>query len=321
MRVLAALAAVCWLMPAGGASAQDYPNRPMRWIMPFAAGGPSDFVARVMAGRLSEALGQSIVVDNRDGASGMIGSQMVAGATPDGYTLLVGSGTSLGSAPAFKKNPPYDPLRDFAPIALFVINPQVLLVHGGLAVNSVKDLIDLAKARPGQLHYGSGGIGATPHLSAELLRSMTGIDLVHVPYKGSAPALTDLLAGRIQLAFNSMAPSVVALVRTGKVKGLAVTSTKRSQAAPDIPTMSETLPGYENTAWFGLFGPAKTPRAIVSMLNAHVVKVLHEPALHERLATQGAQPAPGTPEDLARFMREESARLKKLMAFAGLKPE
>ncbi|MBI2291796.1 MAG: tripartite tricarboxylate transporter substrate binding protein [Betaproteobacteria bacterium] len=329
MKIIAMLCGACLLGMNYGASAQtgsagsaqDYPNRPARWIMPFAAGGPSDFVARLVGGRLSEVFGQPIVVDNRAGASGMIGSQLAARAAPDGYTLLVGSGTSLGSAPALTQKPPYDPMTDFAPITLLVINPQILLVHNSLPVKSVKDLIELAKSRPGQLNYGSGGIGATPHLSAELLKSMAGIDLVHVAYKGSAPALTDLLGGQLHLAFNSMQPSVMTLVKNGRLKGLAVTSARRSPAAPDIPTVGETLPGYENIAWFGLFAPAKTPHEIVVKLNANVVNILREPETAQRLASQGAQPAPGTPAELAKFMRLETERLKKLIAYAGMKPD
>lgn len=329
MRIVAILCGACLLGMCYGVSAQgrstgsgkDYPSKPVRLIVPFSAAGPGDFVARLIGVKLTEALGQSVVIDNRDGASGMIGCQLAAKSAPDGYTLLVGSGSSLVSAPALKIKAPYDPFRDFAPVTLLVINPQILLVHNSVPANSVKELVEFAKSRPGQLNYGSGGVGAAPHLGAELLSSMAGINLVHVPYKGSGPALIDLLAGRLQLAFNTMQPSVLTLVTSGRLKGLAVSSAQRSPAAPDIPTVAETLPGYENISWYGLFVPAHTPQHIIAKLNAHVVKVLREPETAQRLASQGAEPAPGTPDELTKFMRLESGRLKKVIAYAGLKPD
>lgn len=329
MKIIAMLCGACLLGMNYGVSAQirstgsgkDYPSKPVRWIVPFTAAGPTDFVARLIGAKLTEALGQSVVIDNRDGASGMIGSQLAARSTPDGYTLLVGSDTSLMSAPALKIKAPYDPFKDFAPVTLLVINPQILLAHNTLPVNSVKELVELAKSRPGELTYGSGGVGAAPHLGVELLSSMTGINLVHVPYKGSGPALIDLLAGRLQLAFNTMQPSVMTLVKSGKLKGLAVSSAQRSPAAPDIPTVAETLPGFLNITWYGLFVPAQTPQDIIAKLNAHVVKILREPETAQRLASQGAEPAPGTPEELTKFMRLQYGRLQKVIAYAGLKPD
>ncbi len=315
---LSVLSAVAGAQPR---APTDYPNRPVRWIIPFAAGGPTDFVARLLGAKMNDAMGQPIVIDNRDGASGMLGSAIAAKAQPDGYTLLVGSGTSLTSAPALKKTVPYDPFNDFMPICLMVINPQILLSHPTLQIGTVKDLINLAKARPGQLNYGSGGVGATPHLSAELLRSMTGIQIVHVPFKGSGPALTELIAGRLHFTFNSMQSSVMGFIRDGRLKGIAVTSARRSPAAPDIPTVAETLPGYENISWYGLFAPAKTSPAIINQINAQLVKILNDPETAKRLSSQGADPAPGTPAELARYMVVESERLKKLIAFAGIEPD
>jgi len=306
----------------GAAHAQDvnYPSKPIRILVPYPPGGAVDIIARAIAPKLSASMRQPIVVDNRAGASGIVASENLVRSPPDGHTFIIVI-SSHAVNPSMYKKLPYDTLTDFAPITLLVINPQILLVHNSLPVKSVKDLIELAKSRPGQLNYGSGGIGATPHLSAELLKSMAGIDLVHVAYKGSAPALTDLLGGQLHLAFNSMQPSVMTLVKNGRLKGLAVTSARRSPAAPDIPTVGETLPGYENIAWFGLFAPAKTPHEIVMKLNANVVNVLREPETAQRLASQGAQPAPGTPAELAKFMRLETERLKKLIAYAGMKPD
>jgi tripartite-type tricarboxylate transporter receptor subunit TctC len=329
MKSIAMLCGACLLGLNYGVSAQirsispgkDYPSKPVRLIATSSAGGPVDALARLVGAKLTEALGQTAIIDNRDGASGMIGCQLAARSAPDGYTLLVGSGSSLMSAPALKIKPPYDPFTDFSPVTLMVVNPQILLVPNTLPVNSVKELVEFAKSRPGQVSYGSGGVGAAPHLGAELLSAMAGITLVHVPYKGSAPALIDLLAGRLQFVFNTMQPSVITLVKSGRVKGLAVSSAQRSPAAPDIPTVAETYPGFENITWYGLFAPAKTPRDIIAKLNANVVKILREPETAQRLASQGAEPAPGTPEELRKFMRLESGRLKKIIAYAGLKSD
>ncbi len=303
-------------------SGQDYPNKPLRWIVTFAAGGPTDFAARSIGAKLSEALGQPIVIDVRAGASGVIGSELVAKSASDGYTLLYGTTTTHTLLPALKIKVPYDPVRDFAPISLLVINPQLLVANNSLPVNSVKDLIVLAKAKPGQLNYGSGGQGSTPYFGMEYLKTMAGIDIVHVPYKGLAPALTDLIGGQVMVMFHTMQPSVLALARSGKIKALAVSSPQRSPAAPEIPTVAEAgVPGFEYVGWHGLFAPAGTPQPIVAKLNAQVVKVLTESELAQRLTSQGLEPAPGTPAALARFMRVESERLKKVMQITGIKPE
>lgn len=330
MRVIAvlcgaALVASSWCASAqirSTAPGQDYPNKPIRWIVTFAAGGPTDFVARTIGSRLTETLGQPVVVDVRAGASGMIGTELVAKSTPDGYTLLYGTVTNLTLAPALKIKVPYDPVKDFAPISLLVINPQILVVNNTLPVNSVKELIALAKSRPGQLNYGSGGQGSTPYFGMELLKALAGVDMVHVPYKGLAPALTDLLGGQVMLMFHTMQPSILSLVKGGKLKGIAISSARRSPAAPDIPTVAEAgVPGFENVGWHGMLAPAKTPRGIIAKLNAHVVKVLNEPEMVQRLASQGAETSPGSPEAFARFMRSESERVRKVMKSAGIKPE
>jgi tripartite-type tricarboxylate transporter receptor subunit TctC len=303
-------------------NAQDYPNKPLRWIVPFAAGGPTDFAARSIAAKLTELIGQQIVIDVRAGASGIIGSELVANSVPDGYTLLYGTTTTHTLLPALKSRLPYDPVRDFAPISLCVVNPQVLVVANSLGVNSVKEFIALAKAKPGQLNYGSGGQGSTPYFGMELLKSMAGIDLVHVPYKGLAPALTDLMAGQVMAMFYTMQPSVIALAKSGKVKALAVSTPRRSPGAPDLPTVAEAgVPGFEYVGWHGVLGPAKMPVPVVTRLNTLLVRVLTDPELAQRLSSQGLEPAPGTPADFARFMRIESDKLKKVMQVTGMKPE
>lgn len=301
---------------------QDYPNRPVRWIITFAAGGPTDFLARTIGAKLTESLGQQVVIDIHAGASGRIGTELVARAAPDGYTLLFGSGTAMTIAPALGGVLPYDPFKDFAPVSMLVINPQLLVVNSTLPVKSVKELIALAKSRPGSLNFGSGGTGSTPHLGMELLKSQVGINMVHIPYKGVAPAMTDLIGGHVMLLFNTMQPSVLALARNGRVRGLAVSSAQRSAGAPEIPTVAESgVPGFENVAWFALFAPARTPQAVIAKLNAQLKMILADPETAQRLVSQGADPAPGTPDTLAEYMRVEYGRLKDVIKSAGIKAE
>ncbi len=309
------------MLPAGNASAQTYPNRPIRWIVTYPPGGPTDVVARAIGARLTEAWGQQIVIDNRAGAGGVIGTDLAAKAVPDGYTLLFGTSAGLTINPALSNKLPYDAVKDFSPVSLLVLNPQILVLNNAIPANTVKELIAYAKARPGQLNYASVGQGSPNHLGMELLKALAGIDLVHVPYKGTGPAITDLLGGQVQLMFNSM-PSVLPLVKSGKLKGLAVGSAQRSPAIPDIPTVAEAgVPGFENVTWYGMFAPAKTPHDIIVKLNQQVVKILAEPEIAQRLASQGAEPRSSTPEELVKFMRMESARWKKVIQAAGIKLE
>ena len=327
MKRVAALCASGLVAASGGAlaqapSAQAYPGKPIRLVVTFAAGGPTDFVARVLAAKLTEAFGQPVVVDVRAGASGMIGSDYVAKSVPDGYTLLYGTSTSLALAPPLARKPLYDPIRDFAPVGMVVVVPQLLLVNKSLPVNSVKQLVALAKARPGQLNYGSGGTGSTPYFGMELLKLSAGIDVLHVPYKGLAPALTDLMGGQIMLVFHTMQPSVLELAKNGRLRIIAISSAKRSPAAPNVPTVAEAgVPGFENVSWHAMFAPAKTPPDIIGRLNAQLVRTLSEPDMEQRLGDQGAQPSPGTPESLARFLHDEIERVKRVMQSTGLKPE
>ena len=309
------------LIMASAAPAQTYPIRPIRWVVTYPPGGPTDVVARAIGAKLTEAWGQQIVIDNRAGAGGVIGTDIAAKAVPDGYTLLFGTSAGLTINPALNSKLPYDAVKDFAPVSLLVLNPQILVVHPAVPVNSVKELVALAKARPGQLNYASVGIGSPNHMGMELLKALTGIDIVHVPYKGTGPAITDLLGGQVQVMFNSM-PSVIPLVASGKLKGLAVGSVQRSPAVPDIPTVAEAgVPGFENVTWYGMFAPAKTPHDIIVKLNKQVVQILASPEMAQRLASQGAEPRSSTPEELTKFMRVESERWKKVIKTAGIKVE
>jgi tripartite-type tricarboxylate transporter receptor subunit TctC len=309
------------LMIAEAIMAQAYPARPIRWIVTYPPGGPTDVVARAIGSKLTAAWGQQIVIDNRAGAGGVIGTELAAKAVPDGYTLLFGTSAGLTINPALSNKLPYDAVRDFAPVSLLVLNPQLLVVHPSIAANSVKELIALAKARPGQLNYASVGQGSPNHLGMELFKALTGTQMVHVPYKGTGPALTDLLGGQIQLMFNSM-PSVLPLVASGKLKALAVGSAQRSAAIPDIPTVAEAgVTGFENVTWYGMFAPSRTTRDIVVKLNREVVRILAEPEMAQRLAAQGAEPRSSTPEELAKFMQVESARWNKVIKAANIRLE
>ena len=298
--------------------AQTYPTKPIRIVVHFPPGGPTDLVARSVGAKLTEAWGQQVLVDNRPGAAGVIGVDAVVRAAPDGYTLLLATGGSMSIAPALGTKTPYNVFTDLAPISLLVINPQILVLHPSVPANSVRELVKLARSKPGQINYASVGPGSPNHLGVEMLKSMTGIDMVHIPYKGTAPAVTDVLAGHVSLMFNSL-PSVLPHVRAGRLKGIAVGSAKRSPAAPDIPTVAETVPGFEYVTWYGLFAPAATPKELIAKLNAEVVRILQDKEVAQRFARESAEPAPGTPEQLAKFMRAEYEQWKKTIAAAKLK--
>ena len=311
----AAATAICTTL----AMAQPYPAKPVRLIVHFPPGGPTDMVARVVAQKMTEAWGQQYVIDNRPSAGGIIGVELVARAVPDGYTLLFGTGGSMAITPAIGKPLPYDVNRDFAPVGLVVINPQILVFHPSFAPNNIKELITYAKANPGKINYASVGPGSPNHLGIELLKSLAGINLVHIPYKGSSPAMTDLLGGQVSMLFNSM-PTVIPHVKSGRLKGIAVGSAKRSAAMPDIPTVAESgVLGFDYVTWYAMFGPAALPKPIIAKLNAEIVKMLADKELAQRLAVQGAEPSPGTPEQLGRYMREEQERWRKVIKSANLK--
>jgi tripartite-type tricarboxylate transporter receptor subunit TctC len=315
-----AVTLVATAFACGSALAQSYPSRPIRLIVPFTAGGGTDISARIVGQRLGERLGTSIVIDNRTGAGGMVGTEIVARASPDGYSLVLVS-SSHAINPSLHRTLPYDAVKDFAPVTLVVLSPGILVVNPAIPARSVKEFIDLVRSKPGQLTYASAGNGTPVHLSMELLKSVAGIDIVHVPYKGSAAVMTDILSGRIAAMIPSVA-SVLPLVKAGKLNALAVTSRTRTAAAPDVPTMIEAgVPGYDAASWYGLLAPAATPRAIVNRLNAETVRVLRMDDVRERLIGQGLDPVGNSAQEFAARIGEEIAKWRGVVKAAGVKLE
>ena len=304
---------------ATGAVAQNYPSKPVRILVGTAPGGPIDLVARITAQRLTQALGQSFVVENRPGAGGTITTELVARTTPDGYTLLMASAATLCVTPHLYSKIGYDSLRDFAPISTVAGIAFVMVAHPALPVKSVKDFVALARARPGQLLFGSAGSGSVTHLAPELFRNMAGIDVRHIPYKGAGPALIDLMSVELQFMFNSI-PTSVPHISSGRLRALAVSSAARSSLLPDLPTISEAgVPGYEAGTWFGLVAPARTSPAIVARLNGVIVKDLADPTVKKGLHAQGLDPMGNTPEAFAKFLREELVKWGKVVKISGAK--
>ncbi|HEY1472986.1 MAG TPA: tripartite tricarboxylate transporter substrate binding protein [Pseudolabrys sp.] len=312
------LFAVAFLM-FGSAAAQNYPDHPIKLIVPFAPGGSTDSQARVLADYLGNELGQQVVVVNAGGAGGTLGLNQAAKAAPDGYTLVTAT-PSLTINPYIQKDIPYDPIKDFEPIALVATSPIVLVVPKDSKIASVRDLIEMAKAKPGEIRYGSAGIGSATHLSSALFAAMADVNLVHVPYRGAAPALLDVIAGRIDLQFEN-APSVLGHVRGGLLRGVAVGSAKRSSMFPDLPTIGDTVPGYEATSWFGVLAPAKTPRAVVDKINAAINKALADPAVRRQMDSLGVELIGGTPDQFAAFLNARMAELKTVSKAANLVPQ
>jgi tripartite-type tricarboxylate transporter receptor subunit TctC len=302
-------------------AAEGYPARPIRFLITFPPGGTTDFIGRPIAAKLSEQFGQQVVVDNRGGAGGVIATMIVAQAPPDGYTLLLGTSSGLLINPLLNSKLPYESFRDFTPISRTNINPQALVANAQVPFNSVKELISYANANPGRLNVASSGVGTPNHLGAEMLKYMAKIDIVHIAYKGGGPAMTDLLGGQVQLQFSSI-PTVLTHVKAGRVKILAIGSGKRSPALPDVPTIAEAgVPGYEYTTWYGVFGPRGMARPVVMQLNAAVVKAVTAPDVYQRFMGAGAEPSPSSPEELTRYMKEESARWAKLIKAANIRIE
>jgi len=300
---------------------QTYPAKPVRFVVPFPAGGGADIFARLIGRKLGENMGQSFVVDNRAGASGIIGCEAVARAAPDGYTLLMGTTGTHTTNPAVYRKLPYDSIKDFAPISLVAESPFVLLVHPSLPVKSVKELIALAKARPGQLTYGSSGVGSSSHFGFELFNMMAGIKEIHVPYKGLAPATADAIAGNITMTWDSITASAP-YIKAKRLRALGIGSTKRSSLLPDVPTISEAgLKGFELGSWYGMFAPAATPPAIVSRLRGEVVKVIAAPGMREQFATLGAEPIGSTPGEFTAVLQHDLAKWAKVAREANITAE
>jgi tripartite-type tricarboxylate transporter receptor subunit TctC len=318
VRAALLLAAMC---AAWGAHADVYPSRPIRFVVAFPPGGGTDIIARSIAQKLAERLAQQVVVDNRPGAGGNIGTDIVAKSAPDGYTMLMGSAGPLAINASLFASMPFDPQRDLAPVTLAASTPNVLVVHPSLGVATVKELIALAKAKPGRINFASSGFGTPAQLAGELFNSMAGVRLVHVPYKGASPALADLLGGQVQIMFSTMPPALPH-VKDGKLRALAVTSLKRSPAAPDLPTLTQAgLPGFEANTWHGVVLPAGAPAEVIGKLNREIVTILHLPDVVERLSAQGAEPVGSTPEEFAAYIRSETAKWAKVVRESGAKAE
>jgi tripartite-type tricarboxylate transporter receptor subunit TctC len=299
------------------AAAQAYPTKPITIVVPFAAGGTTDILARVIGEALKKELGQPVVIDNRAGAGGNIGAALAAKAVPDGHTLFMGTvGTHAINAALYKKLS-FDPVKDFAPLTRVAMVPNLLVANPARPYKTVKELVAYARSKPGQVTFGSSGNGSSIHLSGELFNSLAKVDMIHVPYKGSAPAVTDLVGGQIDIMFDNM-PSAIQHVRNGRLKAIAVTTAKRSPELPDVPTIAEAgVPGYEATSWFGMFAPAATPAPVVAKLNAALVKVLADADVKKKLAEQGAEPYSEKPEQFAEFIRKESAKWAQVVKAAG----
>jgi tripartite-type tricarboxylate transporter receptor subunit TctC len=321
LRRIARLVVALSLALAGAAFAQEYPSRPITLVVPYAAGGGNDVMARIVAEKMSKSLGQQVVIENKGGAGGSIATRQIAKAAPDGYTLGLGGTGTLAINPTLYPNAGYDPRRDFTPVGLIATSALVVLVHPSVEAKSIGELIALAKREPGKLNYASAGSGSGIHLGSELLAHMAGIKLTHIPYKGSSPALTDLLGGHVAIYLSSLPPAI-ALVREGKVRALAVTGPARSPIFPDLPTVAEAaLPGYEAVLHYGIVAPAGTPRAIIEKLNAAMRAALAEPDVRERIIADGAEPLPTTPAEYAADIDREETKWSQIVKLSGAKVE
>ncbi len=318
---LVALIGVAGSWPAAAvAQAKSYPNKPIRLVNPYTPGGTVDLVARTIAQKLTETWGLPVIVDNRPGAGTTIGTEIVAHAVPDGYTLLQTSGTIAANVTLYPKLS-FHPVKDLAPIAMIVESPYVFVVHPSLPAKSVQEFIALAKAKPGTINFASVGTGSTAHLTMELLRSLAKIDLVHVPYKGGAPSVTAVISGEVQALFSPVT-SVLSLARSGKLRALAVSSARRAELTPELPTVAESgLPGFESTSWYAMFAPARTPSGIVNQVNSEINRLLRQPEVRERFLTAGMMPVGGPPDVLTKYLKIEIVRWAKVIQEAGVKPE
>ena len=321
MKIFLAALLLPALVAASAYAQTAYPNRPIRVIVPFPAGGPSDVAMRTIAPRLAEALGQQIIIDNRGGAGGATGTELVAKSSPDGYTLLAGTIGGLAVSPTLNPKLGYNTLRDLAPITQTVNVAYIVTLHPSVPAKSIKELLALARSRPGKLNYGTSGAGTGPHLAGELMNMMAGINIVHVPYKGSAPAQTALMSGEVDLTFENTL-IVLPQVKAGRVRPIAATGVQRSKLMPDLPTVAESgLPGFSASGWYGMLAPIATPKDIIARLNTDVTRVLRMPDLAERLNSMAAEPAPGTPEQFGAFIRAEIDKWAKVVKAANMKAD
>lgn len=313
--------AVAALACAAAPAFAEYPDKTVKIVVPYPPGGTTDILARFIAQELGTKLKQSFIVENRGGASGAIGSQHVAGAAPDGYTLLMGTISTHGINSSLNSNLPYDPVKDFAPITVVGTTPNVISVNPSVPAKNLKELLDLARSKPGELNFGSTSPGGSPHMSGELLKSMAKVDIVHVPYKGGGPMLTDLIGGQIQIGFDNL-PSSMGFIKSGRIRPIAITTKTRWPGAPDIPTIAESgLPEYEVSAWFGLFAPANTPPQVVNRLHQNIREIISSPAATKRLMELGAEPGGNSPEDFKRQVANEVEKWKKVVESNNLKFE
>ena len=319
--LLAALLAVAalWASPSTALAQQDYPNKPVKWIVPYPPAGTTDVLARIVAQWLTEKMGQPFVVENRPGAGNNLGTEAVIKSPPDGYTMLLVNPANGINATLYK-NLNFNFIRDIAPVAGIVRTPNVMEVTNSLPVKTVKEFIDYCKANPGKINMASSGNGTSVHLSGELFKFMTGCDMVHVPYKGAGPALVDLIGGQVHVLFDNL-PSSIGHIRGGRLRALGVTSEGREPSLPGVPTVGETVPGYEATAWFGVGMPKGTPREIINKVNAEINRALADPKMRERLAELGGKPIAGTPEDFGRVIAAETAKWEKVVTASGAKPD
>lgn len=318
--MLKAACAALMLSAAFGAAAAEYPSKTIKWVVPFPPGGAMDVMARTLGEKLAQSMKQPVIIENRAGAGGVIGSGIVAKSDPDGHTMMI---VSIGHAvnPSLYSKVPYDAVKDFQPVSLVGIVPNILVVNPAVKATSVKDLIALAKAEPGKLSYASAGTGTTVHLAAELFASMAGVDIMHVPYKGSSPAVTDLISGQVNMMFDSIS-SAKPFIESGKLKALAVTTSKRSSLFPNVPTVAEAgLKAYELSGWYAVFVPAKTPKPIVDRLNSELLKALKQPEVRQRFASIGAEVVGSSPDELARYLKSETARWAKVVQDRNIKAD
>jgi tripartite-type tricarboxylate transporter receptor subunit TctC len=317
--IISAIAAVILIALSSACFAQGYPNKPVKYVVPYPPGGPLDTVARLLGQKVSERIGQPVIVENKPGAGGNIGADAVAKSPADGYTILMGAVATHAINPTLYRSIPYDPIRDFTPITLIGVTPNVLVVNSALPVKDVKEFIAYAKANPGKLNFGSGSSGSAGHLAGELFKSMAGIDMAHIPYKGAAPGMQDLIAGQIQLMFDNMA-SALPQVKGGKIRAIAVTTPRRSIYAPDLPTVAESgLPGFDVSTWFGLFAPANTPKEVVARLHDEFVRALALPDVKEKMANLGIEPVGDKPEEFAAYIKAEAAKYGDVIRKSGAK--